>query len=229
MKVKVTIGFCVKNAENVVKDAIESIVKQDYPHENMELLIVDGCSEKNPYVGIGRAIYGILLDSNLIAFLENIPFVVECLKHPKDVPLGICGTEGAIYRVEAVKQAGGFDTRIKGAAEDTDLAERIKKLGWSACLTNAIFYEKCKDTWKTLFNQYIWWGYGGYYRFRKTKNFIELLKMTPMAGFLAGLLRFPIAYKLTRRKSLLLLPFHYSFKRIAWFIGFFRGHLDDYS
>ena len=43
--VKVTIGFCVKNAEQTVRDAIRSILKQDFPHEMMELIIVDGYSK----------------------------------------------------------------------------------------------------------------------------------------------------------------------------------------
>jgi glycosyltransferase involved in cell wall biosynthesis len=290
---KVTVGFCVKNAEQTVEESLRCILNQDYPHELIKLIVVDGCSKdktlpiirktlanadieyqifrenyglgfarqivvenavgeyviwidadiivpknfvrkqvefmgQNPCVAIGRAIYGILPDSGLIAFLENIPFVVECLKLPRNVPLGISGTEGAIYRLEAVKQAGGFDINIKGAGEDIDLAERIRKFGWSAYLTNAVFYEKCRNTWKSLFDEYFWWGYGGYYRFCKTKNLLELLKMTPLAGFVAGLLRFPIAYRLTRKKSLFLLPFHYAFKRTAWFCGFIKGHINGY-
>lgn len=44
MKPKVTIGICVKNAETTIKEAIESILNQDFPPELMELIIVDGCS-----------------------------------------------------------------------------------------------------------------------------------------------------------------------------------------
>lgn len=45
MKPKVTVGVCVRNCEGFVKEAIESIMAQDYPHELMRLVIVDGCSE----------------------------------------------------------------------------------------------------------------------------------------------------------------------------------------
>jgi glycosyltransferase involved in cell wall biosynthesis len=41
---KVTVGICVKNAEASIKEAIDSIINQDFPHEFMELIIVDGCS-----------------------------------------------------------------------------------------------------------------------------------------------------------------------------------------
>jgi len=44
MKPKVTIGMCVKNAETTIKEAIESILNQDFPQELMELIIVDGNS-----------------------------------------------------------------------------------------------------------------------------------------------------------------------------------------
>jgi glycosyltransferase involved in cell wall biosynthesis len=40
----VTIGFCVKNAEATVRQAIESILDQDFPREHMELIVVNGCS-----------------------------------------------------------------------------------------------------------------------------------------------------------------------------------------
>lgn len=46
-KAKVTIGMCVKNAESTIKEAIESILIQDYPHKLMELVVVDGCSQDN--------------------------------------------------------------------------------------------------------------------------------------------------------------------------------------
>jgi glycosyltransferase involved in cell wall biosynthesis len=290
----VTIGLCVKNAERIIADAIDSIAKQNYPHDLMELIVVDGDSkdgtldiirerlsttdiehsfyfeneglglarqivvrnargkyviwvdadlifpanyvslqvrfmEANPKVGIGRARYGILPESSIVAFLENIPFVVECYRHTNDVPLGISGTEGAINKTEAVREAGGFDIRIKGAAEDTDLAYRIKLKGWSVRLTEAVFYEKCRDSFKALWDEYVWWGRGGHYSFHKRKDVMELVKMSPPAGFLAGALRLPIAFKLTHRASVFLLPLHYAFKRVAWCIGYFAAHLNGYG
>lgn len=41
----VTIGVCVKNCEDTIKDAIESIMSQDFPHELMEIIVVDGYSK----------------------------------------------------------------------------------------------------------------------------------------------------------------------------------------
>jgi len=44
MKPKVTIGLCVKNSEATIRETIESIIDQDFPHELMELIVVDGNS-----------------------------------------------------------------------------------------------------------------------------------------------------------------------------------------
>lgn len=290
----VTVGVCVKNCERTIKDVIDSILAQDYPHELMEVIIVDGCSydktvqivkevlfnsdiktqiffenkglgfarqivvknatgdfiiwvdgdmilpkdfvrkqvgfmEKNPKVGIGRAMYGIWPKLRLVAYLETIPFVVESFRSNKAVPLGICGTEGAIYRLDAIRQVGGFDVNIKGAGEDIELAKRVLASGWAAQVTPSFFYELCKESWKDLWNQYAWWGYGGHYLFHKNRDISMLLKMSPLGGLIAGILRFPFAYKLTRRKLLFLLPFHYAFKRLAFCYGFIKAHAEGYG
>lgn len=39
--VKVTIGLCLKNSEETVKTALDSISRQDYPHKDLKLVIVD--------------------------------------------------------------------------------------------------------------------------------------------------------------------------------------------
>lgn len=284
----------MKDVEATIALAMRSILRQDFPHESIELIVVDGCSkdntlqiinrylskaditsrffseneglgfarqivvdnalgdyivwvdgdivlardyvrkqvgfmEREPRVGIGRARYGIWPESGPVAYLENIPFVVETLSRSGNVPLGICGTEGAIYRVRAIRQTGGFDVTIKGAAEDTDLARRILSNGWEAQVTNATFYELCKESWKDLWNQYCWWGYGGHFDLHKNVDMSMPVKMSPLGGFLAGCLRFPAAYNLTRRKLLLLLPFHYAFKRLAFCYGFTKAHIEGYG
>ena len=38
---KVTVGVCVRNCENTIGEAIESIINQDYPHDFMEIIFVD--------------------------------------------------------------------------------------------------------------------------------------------------------------------------------------------
>jgi hypothetical protein len=104
-------------------------------------------------------------------------------------------------------------------------------VGWTARQTDAVFYELCKESWRGIWAQYVWWGKGWHYFFHREKSnkFLALIKMTPIGGFFSGVLRMPIAYILTRRKILVLLPFHYSFKRIAFCYGVTKSHLMGYG
>jgi len=45
MTVDVTIGLCAKNAEATIAESIDSILKQDFPHRCMEIVVVDGLSK----------------------------------------------------------------------------------------------------------------------------------------------------------------------------------------
>jgi glycosyltransferase involved in cell wall biosynthesis len=47
MKIKVTVGVCARNCENGVKQIVNRISSQDFPHENMEVLFVDDGSQDN--------------------------------------------------------------------------------------------------------------------------------------------------------------------------------------
>ncbi|MEM3503301.1 MAG: glycosyltransferase [Nitrososphaeria archaeon] len=61
----VTLGLCVKNNASTVKMTLESILAQDYPMQNLQLVIVDGLSSDNT-VGIVKSV---LTDSQLEWFL----------------------------------------------------------------------------------------------------------------------------------------------------------------
>jgi len=45
MNPEITVGVCVKNSQDTVGDTIKSIVAQDYPHNLMEVIVVDGNSQ----------------------------------------------------------------------------------------------------------------------------------------------------------------------------------------
>jgi glycosyltransferase involved in cell wall biosynthesis len=290
---KVTIGICVKNCEATIHDAINSVLNQDFPHELMEIIVVDGCSkdrtlpiikdklaksdikyrifkeniglgaarqivvenaygdyiiwvdgdiilspsyvrkqvefmDKNPHVGIAEGKYGLHYGGSVVADLENVVAAVH--SSPNISNIGhLAATEGAIWRVKAIRACGGFDVAIKGAAEDGEASYRIKAAGWSISATKEVFREICRKTWKSLWDQYYWYGYGSHYMYHKNKGMLKLYKMTPLVGFFAGLLYSFDAYRLTRRKIVFLLPIHYCFKRIAWFFGYIKGHMDRYG
>jgi len=304
MKPIVTVGFCVRNVESTVKEALGSVLDQDFPRELMELIVVDGNSadrtmaiikdvlsknivkhkffheneglgfarqivvdnakgdyivwvdgdlilpkdyvkklvdfmDRNPIVGIAGGKFGNFPGRTLPANLENIMYVVNSIvQNPKTTSKWLSreseqhryvGAEGSIYRVKAIRQVGGFDINIKGAGEDVDVTYRIRKADWRVCKTNVVFYESCKEDWKGLWRQYYWYGYGGHYLVHKDRRLIPIYEMLPPMGFLAGLLNSVIAYEITRKKIFFLLPLQYTFKRIAWCLGFFKAHKDGYG
>ena len=295
-EVKVTVGICVKNSEDLIKGAIDSVLNQDFPHSSVELIIVDGNStdktleiiqenlsnsdfkvqifteniglgkarqivvdnargeyivwvdadmilsksylfkqvsfmDDNPRIGIGAGKYAVHIGNGVVADLENVVYAVDSVYGEKSASdLGyLPGTEGSIFRVKAIRQVGGFDVYMNGAAEDTDVAYRLRSRGWEVLVTNAQFAEFTRQSWSSLWNQYFWWGRGGHFVFHKNKNAISLWKMTPIGGFFAGVLRTPKSYLLVRKKFVFLLPIHYTYKRTAWLFGFLRAHQEGYG
>jgi glycosyltransferase involved in cell wall biosynthesis len=291
----VTIGVCVRNCAATIREAVESIMMQDYPHELMEVIFVDDGSEdntfsiikeyaikmdmkvkifhhkwcglgfsrnvvvnnssgkyiiwvdgdmiiprghvkkqvefmeKNPKVGIGKAKFIFSRRGKLLEILENIPFIVQDLKD-KPLSLKLPGTGGAIFRVKAIRQVGGFDEHLFGVGEDQDAAFRIKTAGWSIERTHASFYERREQSWKDLLSKYFWYGYGNYKLYCKNKEIFKPIRMTPLGGFLSGAMLSIDVYKLklkVRRILLLLLPVHFSLKMFAWCLGFIKGKIDS--
>lgn len=287
--VKVTVGLCVKNSELTVKEALRSVLNQDFPHGCFELIVVDGYSrdntmkivrdclqksdaqaevfyenqglpqarqivvdnargeyivwvdgdmvlskgflteqvefmEKNLLVGIAKGKYTDKTDNNqsVVATLENIEFLVNTMLEG-ETGSKVLGTSGCIYRTRALREISGFDFNIKGVGEDMDVESRIRDAGWSLHVTSAIFYETRRQSWRALWNEYFWHGRGGRHLFKKNWRLFNLYKMLPPVAIVAEFFRVPTAYRLTRRKIVLLLPFHYTFKRVAWFSGFVKS------
>jgi len=284
---RVTVGMCVKNSEATIKEALISVLDQNFPHESIMLIIVDGYSqdktlsiikeslqktdvetkffyeyeglgrarqlvvdnakgdfivwvdgdmvlskdfvkkqvefmEKHPEVGIAKGKYGTHRSNrpgNLVAVLENVEFMLNTTLEGETNSRAL-GASGCIYRIKAIRQVGGFDLLISGVGEDMDVENRIRGAGWKLHITSALFFETRRQTWKSLWNEYFWHGRGGRHLLKKNKCTINLYKMLPPVALTAELFRVPTAYKLTQRKAVLLLPFHYVFKRTAWFLGF---------
>ncbi|MCW3986025.1 MAG: glycosyltransferase [Candidatus Bathyarchaeota archaeon] len=291
MKPIVSIGICVKNCETSVKEAIDSVCIQDFPHELMEVIIVDDGSEdrtllmvvnlaskmdiqvkvfhsewrglgfarnliveqargkyivwvdgdmilpidhvrkqvrfmeQNPKVGIAKAKYGMVPKENIVATLENVPFMVYDTK-PGMVNLKLPGTGGAIYRVKAIRQVGGFDSGLKGTGEDQDAAYRVRASGWFLDQSPAVFYEERVRTWKGLWDKYFWYGYGDHDLYCKNRKIFSLYRMNPIAGFIAGTMYVLDTHRLISYKGVFLLPFHFAFKMVAWCLGFAKARLD---
>jgi cellulose synthase/poly-beta-1,6-N-acetylglucosamine synthase-like glycosyltransferase len=198
---------------------------RDYVRKQVEFM------DKNRSVAIAGGKYGLNLGQGAVADLENVVYAVDSAYGEKGASKfgRLPGTEGSIFRVKAIRQVGGFDINIRGAAEDTDLAYRLMAEGWKVSVTNEVFVESTRPSLFSLWHQYFWYGYGGHFIFKKDPDMLTLWKMTPPAGFIAGLLRCSGAYRLTGRKMVFLLPAHYTFKRIAWLFGFLNAHFKQYG
>jgi glycosyltransferase involved in cell wall biosynthesis len=290
--VKVTIGMCIKNSEATIKQAMESVLNQDFPHELMELLIVDGYSQddtleivkeclrdknirveifrereglgrarqivvdnangeyilwvdsdmilskdfvknqvefmdNNPAVGIAKGKYGIIRNSenkSMAAFLEDLEFILST-QHAGEVNARVLATSGCIYRTKAIREVGGFDSSMRGVGEDMDAESKVRAAGWKLYITSAVFQEIRRKSWRALWDEYVWHGKGAQHLFQKNKYAINLYKIFPPVTLTTKLFQVSTAYKLTHRKAVLLLPFHYTFKRIAWLFGFINSFI----
>ena len=160
-------------------------------------------------------------NEQLVATLEDVEFVLSTL-HEGVTDSKSLGTSGCIYRVKAIKQVGGFDLNIEGAGEDTDAENRIRAAGWELYITSAEFFETRRQNWHSLWNEYFWLGQGGQQILKKNSRNIELYKLIPAVALIFELLRVPNAYRATYRRVVILLPIHYTFKRLAWLLGFIK-------
>jgi glycosyltransferase involved in cell wall biosynthesis len=187
--------------------------------------------EQNPKVGIAKGKQTMEPGGNLLATLETysraagrmIDYTSEKAQSKS------LGTGGCIYRVEAIRQVGGFDENITGYGEDFDAEHRIRKACWLLCTTDVQFrdYERGSISWKDLWSRYLKRGYDLQKLSCERKAMINFYKMLPPAAFLAGLFHSLKIYKLTRRKVAFLLPIHYVFKMTAWCFGFIKSSLDS--
>jgi glycosyltransferase involved in cell wall biosynthesis len=219
-------NVALRNAEGDyivwVDDGVE--ISRKYIRQNVHFL------EKNNNVAIVKGLIDFYCGKSLIAALENMIGLAFYYNNVEKFTSKIPGTGGSVYRVKAANQVGGFDENIRGANEDTDIAFRLISKGWKVFITKARFSLVYNEKFKKVWSKNVWYGYGSHFALHKHKELGDILyKSTPLAGFLEGLFVFPVAYKLTRRKIALLLPFFVAMRRTAFCIGFVKSHFDSYG
>lgn len=283
------------NCEKTLPKALESINDSDFPHEKIELILVDDGSsdrtlkiaetyasknniqtkifktnwhgvasartlilnnangefimwldsdealtptyiskqvefmEKNPDVAITAGIVA-FVPRNLLLNLELTPDIVKRVLFDRSSSFfwknrRLIGTGGSTFRIKALRQVGGFDSKFKEGSEDIDVVLRIQKLGWQIKINDGVFYEfhNGMSTIVDLLRKYYLYGYSSYQLYIKNKNAFSLFRMTPLPSFLFGILIASKAYKLFYKKYFFLLPFHFSFKMIGWIFGFIHS------
>jgi glycosyltransferase involved in cell wall biosynthesis len=181
--------------------------------------------EKHPTSGIAKGKYCLTVQENLVSDLENMEFAISNLRRNCETSSIPLGSGGSIYRVKAIREVGGFDQNITGSGEDMDAEQRIREAGWLLNFTSAVFYERRRKTWRSLWKEYIWHGQGFSFLIQRRKQVINPYIMFPPVVLKNEISRIVAAYKLTGRKTALLLPLHYVFRRTAWAIGFASNRL----
>jgi len=183
--------------------------------------------EQHPKSGIVKGNLSLESGENLLATLETYSRAANIMRDyaSEKAQFKAFGTGGAIYRVEAINQVGGFNDRISGYGEDFDIEYRIRKAGWLLSPTDVQFrdYERGKVSWKDLWCKYIKRGYDSYRFTRERKRHLNVYAMLPPGAFLAGLFNSFKIYKKINKKVAFLLPLQYVFKLSAWCVGFIKA------
>lgn len=296
---KVTIGLCFKNAEKTIRECLDKVLNQDYPHEFMEIIMVDGKSidntaeiakslvsksnissrlysdngkglgharqivlekakgkyvvwvdcdvliardfvrkqvefmEKNPQAGVatGKYTYREGTYKTLISFIQGISKYLGSIEytHTKEYR-GLPPNDASIYRVEAAKQVGGFDENIRGAAEDEDIIIRMRNKGWIILVNqNARFYAYTRGTWRGIWEENAWFGYGKHFIWHKHRNLLVRRLRIPLIDIYIGTKASLKAYRITHKKKVFFIPLVYFFSTLAWWSGFARAHFAGYG
>jgi glycosyltransferase involved in cell wall biosynthesis len=135
--------------------------------------------------------------------------------------MGKIGIQGVICRVDAMKSVGGFDLSIGGAGEDVDLFIRMRLAGWEGGSNNgARVYHFMRDTWRGLWRESVWWGYGTYYISSKHRPFFPSMKRRAGFAILDCIKLTFKSIKLTKDLACVMMPLHYGIRRM----GFLFGH-----
>jgi len=282
---KITVGVCVKNSERTIKGALAGILNQKYPREQMQVIIVDGCStdrtlsiienmasemdmpveilsDKGKGLGAARQTvvdnakgdYIVFVDGDVelqedfvqkqVDFMEKNPKVATAVGRYmfKEGNLlstvwSLCcyvappmGTDGTIFRLEALRQVEGFDENIRGAAEDTDVILRIRKEGWEISANEeAQFYHNCRQSLREFWKERAWIGSGSHYLNHKHGCLNPLWRSLPAGSLRYGLELAIESYGSTNRKTSFLIPPLLVFGNIAWWFGFIQAHFNGYG
>jgi glycosyltransferase involved in cell wall biosynthesis len=184
--------------------------------------------DKHPTVGIAKGKQSLKKGANLLGTLEvysraasrMVDYQSEKAKYKS------LGTGGAIYRLKAIKEAGGFDEKIRGYGEDFDAEIRIKAKGWKLAVVDAEFsdYETYELKWQDLWRRYWFRGFYSYFFLQKNRDALKLYNMIPFISILSELFNSLKIYKLTKNSLSFLLPLLSVYKATAWCIGYINAH-----
>lgn len=182
--------------------------------------------ESHPHIGKARANWG---SSKTGKILGDLQFLAHIDEVKSGIQSKMAGIGGSICRVDAIKDVGGFDTQIKGAWEDVDLAIRILERGWDISVSDTIFFHEPKTSWKDLWRQYVWYGHGGHYVRHKHHMRNIGMEHVPLVAIAIGIKKAVSAFKFSRKKRSFFLPLFSLFCSLAWWVGFIEAGFGNVS
>jgi len=190
------------------------VIRNDFLREQIEYLN----THPTVGVGLGRYLYkegGGLLSSTWNLYLSASPSFIGC---------------AFTFRKEAIRDANGFDEKIRGAGEEVDLIARIRSKGWEIAVTErAKFYHNRRWTVRSFWSEQSWFGHAGYYLALKDRRSFPPSPNMPAGQLIYGLRVASKTYRSTRRKiSFFILPL-LLLKSVAWCFGFLRAAIQGYG
>jgi glycosyltransferase involved in cell wall biosynthesis len=185
--------------------------------------------EKHPKVGF-CGVRIVPLGESIVSRLQGYQWTIPASDWKKaGYSMGKIGIQGVICRVDAVRSVSGFDLSIDGAGEDVDLFVRMRVAGWGMGSNDGTcIYHYMRDTWRGLWKESVWWGYGTYYISSKHRPFFPSIKRR--AGF-AVLDCVKLTFKslrVTKDVACLLMPIHYSIRRLGFLVGYLHARNTSY-
>lgn len=201
-----------------------TIIGRDYISKLVEMM------EEHESVGIATGIINKYSGPNLVCSLENMCVLAFSHRYAGNFTKKLPGAGGAIFRVKAMLQVGGFDEGIIGASEDTDIAYRLLMSGWKIFVTETSYSRDYSSNMRKVWLKGLWYGAGLHFMIHKHRELnMWLCRGTPIGGFVEGILNSFNAYKLTRKKIAFLLPIFISIQRTAQCWGFAKAHTISYG
>jgi glycosyltransferase involved in cell wall biosynthesis len=188
--------------------------------------------ESNPPVAVATGMYHFDQDEKMpsAALLISLGKLVGSAKYKENQKRGLPPNDASVYRVEATRQVGGFDTRIKGAAEDEDIMFRMRQSGWLVSVNvDAEFSTHPRQTWREMWSESAWFGYGQHFLEHKYKGLHMRMYHIPMISLYAGLKLGLAAYSLSLKPKSFFLPWANAFIAIAWWFGFLKADFEGYG
>jgi glycosyltransferase involved in cell wall biosynthesis len=187
--------------------------------------------EGHPQVVVAVGIYVLKESANstLPGLLQGLSKYIGSVRYRQTNEYhGLPPNDASIYRTNASKSVGGFDTAIRGAGEDEDIILRIINAGWQVSVNNEATYSAfSRQSLKSLWGEHVWFGKGKH--FIRHKHKLHTPMPIPPVFFIVELRECQAAYGLTGRKESFLLPTYYVFGTVAWWFGFINAHCSGYG